>query len=622
MENRLYPNWEELEEQHNPLTEGEKTLLHFLDDNLPRDNHWTKDKSLVEYQGWLIFAQPFLNGTRPDIIIFNPFVGIVIYEVKDWKLINYEHIEGKGIFVSDGKGRYPIKNPIDQVEHYREKLIGQLVPKIGEAIDQNKKNFGLIKVALYFHNASTKEAQDLFGYKVKDFKYFPILGKDNLSVSKLSEIVPDVRITKSNFWVKTWNEDIIFWLKPPFHSIEQGKPLKLKSGQIQIATPQSGHYRVKGVAGSGKTQALAYRAAALASKGYKVLVISFNITLWHFVKDMIARAPFAYKWDSFVFTHFHGFCKDILNEFQHKWPVSPQREQFADREEFEEALGYFFKVTVPNAVITAIAGQSVFKYDAILIDEGQDYHIEWYEMLTNHFLNSRDEVLIVCDKKQNIYERELEWLDKRSSNKHLLEKFEKDFVRLTETYRLPAKVVKMTNDFSETYGLDQELKVSKISQETELFVSEHIVWLNINEDEWEFYIWNSFLRLKKEGQSASDMVFLLPSHETGEIAVALFKKNNIEVNHIFNENGKDSKYHKKSFWMGDSRIKISTIHSFKGWELSNIVLLISEKVIEGEKQLDAIVYTALTRTRQNLIILNCNDRYSEFGSKFPKKWHE
>src|SRR3989344_5607802 len=137
LENRLYPTWQQLEEQNNPLTAGEKALLKYLDTYLPKDTQWKSGDKLENYKGWLIFAQPFLNGTRPDIIIFNPQVGLVIYEVKDWNLDNYEWKKGEGLFVNDGRGSYPVKSPIDQVEHYKEKLIGQLVPSIGEAIDQN-----------------------------------------------------------------------------------------------------------------------------------------------------------------------------------------------------------------------------------------------------------------------------------------------------------------------------------------------------------------------------------------------------------------------------------------------------------------------------------------------------
>jgi hypothetical protein len=47
------------------------------------------------------------------------------------------------------------------------------------------------------------------------------------------------------------------------------------------------------------------------------------------------------------------------------------------------------------------------------------------------------------------------------------------------------------------------------------------------------------------------------------------------VNHVF-EDDYDKKIHrhKKAFWMGDSRLKMSTIHSFKGWEVPNVIVVI------------------------------------------------
>lgn len=621
MENRLYPNWRQLEEQNNPLTIGERTLIKLLDDNLPRDIYWKKGDKLVDYKGWLIFAQPFLNGARPDVIIFHPFVGVIIYEVKDWNLDLYEFKDGK-LYVNTSNGRQNVKNPIDQVSHYKEKLIGQLVPSIGEVIDHDAKNFGLIKTGIYFHKSKTENCQIKLGTRIKDFKYFPFFGYDSILSNRLQEIVPGVEFSNNRFWDKNWNEEILFWLLPPFHSIEQGTILKLRGNQNKVAEPNSGHYRVRGVAGSGKTQALAYRAGKLASQGYNVLIISFNITLWHYIKDMIARTPFAFNWSQFTFTHLHGFCKDKLNEFGELWPKSPKRDDFENQLGYESALELFFKSTVPNAVIEAIQGKKYQKYDAILIDEGQDYHFDWYALLNNHFLTERDEVLIVCDKRQNIFERELNWLDKRITRSGL-DKFKDEYIDLTVTFRLPKKVAVMSNEFSEIFNLNQELKVGKIEDNPVLLHSQHIVWLNINEIEFEDFIYKSYLRLKKAEYSPSDIVILIPNHKLGKTIVATFKEKNIEVNHVFEENS-ETRYHphKKAFWMGDSRLKMSTIHSFKGWELLNIILFIPAKSPESNAKLDAIIYTALTRTRENLIVLNANKRYFQFGEKFPKKWDQ
>jgi superfamily I DNA and RNA helicase len=115
---------------------------------------------------------------------------------------------------------------------------------------------------------------------------------------------------------------------------------------------------------------------------------------------MVSRSPFGFSWDRFTFGHFHGFCKDILNEFGEKWPSESGGEEATFRE------------IVPNKVLEVIKKGNYEKYDAIFIDEGQDYYIEWYSMLC-HFLTNRDEVVVVCDKKQNIYSREMDWLDKK-----------------------------------------------------------------------------------------------------------------------------------------------------------------------------------------------------------------
>ena len=47
--------------------------------------------------------------------------------------------------------------------------------------------------------------------------------------------------------------------------------------------------------------------------------------------------------------------------------------------------------------------------------------------------------------------------------------------------------------------------------------------------------------------------------------------------------------------------------------IPNVILLIPEHWSGGDKNLDAVVYTAITRTLQNLIVINCNERYNDFG---------
>lgn len=306
-------------------------------------------------------------------------------------------------------------------------------------------------------------------------------------------------------------------------------------------------------------------------------------------------------------TYFHGFCRDILNQFDEKWPGASN----------DESL---FRETIPSKVIEIISRNEHETYDAILIDEGQDFCVEWYSMLC-HFLTKRDELVVVCDKKQHIYEIELAWLDKRRRG---VEKFG-DWIELKKIIRLPEQVARISVEFSERFNLNQDIKIGKI-EKRDLWnqFQDHIIWWNI-ESNWLERVDKAFEILKNnaEHNHPSDMVILLPDRYFGWKCIRHFELKGIQVNHVF-EDDDEKRYHrhKKAFWMGDSRLKMSTIHSFKGWEVSNVIMVIPSRIKGDEERYDKLVYTAITRTRENLIVINANARYRDFGEKFPDRWIE
>lgn len=62
------------------------------------------------------------------------------------------------------------------------------------------------------------------------------------------------------------------------------------------------------------------------------------------------------------------------------------------------------------------------------------------------------------------------------------------------------------------------------------------------------------------------------------------------------------------FWMNCGMLKISTIHSFKGWESQAVFLIIEDKTTKNE--FDELLYTGFTRARENLVIINFgNEEY-------------
>ena len=80
---------------------------------------------------------------------------------------------------------------------------------------------------------------------------------------------------------------------------------------------------------------------------------------------------------------------------------------------------------------------------------------------------------------------------------------------------------------------------------------------------------------------------------------------------------------KTHFTTDCNAIKFSTIHSFKGWESKNVILLLQPEMEDDEKfegyyikareNTPALLYTAITRARNSLFIINLgNKKYDSF----------
>ena len=596
--NRIYPNWEDIEKLKDPLTDGELYFAKYLDDYLPQE--------------WEIYIQPYLNGDRPDIVILHPKVGLMIFEIKDWNLSIYSLEENeyynkktnkKGVYyksyvLDKNHQKQPIPNPIKQIERYRSNLL-LYIPKLANAIDDNFKRIAVLKIGLYFHNSTTKQAQDF----IPNFKekHCLVFGRDLITVENLQDIVPDVNRSQSYFMDTQWADEIRFWLKPPYHAIEQGQKIILSKEQKRHVTPSpKQHQRLRGVAGSGKTLVIAQRAANSASQGKKILILTYNITLWHYIRDAISRARYGFEWEQIEFNHFHGFCKNYLYENDINFPNN-------------DDTNTLFDDTIPQLIIDSMnkgKNKKNRQYDIIFIDEGQDFTDKYYHMLCM-FLTNNDEVLLVADEKQNIYSRELSWLENMKGTK-----FKGRWRELKESYRLPLPILQEANRFADMFLPNIGLIPEAI--DGSLF-DPKLLWRNISNLSIALEkIFTTFQWLTKEqGIHPSEIVILIPTHEEGLKFKKYFEDKKINVNDVFEEE-KGNKKHKHSFWMGDSRVKMSTIHSFKGWELLNIILLTPDN--EEYPNIDYLMYIAITRTRENLIVFNRLKKYERYGQHWENKW--
>lgn len=621
MTNRFVsPSEHELDNLRTPLTVGEKRVFEFFNQNLSED--------------WEIYIQAHLNGLRPDFVLLNPKVGIAVFEVKDWDLtalpyyVRYSSTESHNPELwaksRDGKDFRIKDNPVEKVLIYKNSIANLYCPQINNnCTDQSTAYLSLITAGVIVTTADTKTLEELFFpfYQARNLLgraklYHPLVGCDALLSNDLETVFPTASQWRvSRFMKPEIATSLRGWLVEPDFSTTQRQPLELNPKQRQLATSRtrSGYRRIRGAAGSGKSLVLAARAAQLSIEHKDTLVVSFNITLWHYLRDLAVRYPLPGKTINRYITwlHFHEWCKQVIcseaglnNEYNALWKGNL---------DISEVLEIDI-VQLTNKAID-IAGAQITKYDAILVDEGQDYNPIWWNTL-RRVLKSSGEMVLVADETQDLYERARSWTEDAMNGAG----FSGPWVQLETCYRMPHSLIKYLRDFARVYLPDLKLNLPTAQvSELDLYPT-HLSWIQLS----------SFQSIAKECVSAAlkmpglatpnvvaypDIVLLLPTHKLGLACVSLLNEKNFNVIHIFDVDQQEQKSRKMAFFMGDARIKACTIHSFKGWEARYMVIAISE-----DTDLES-AYVAMSRLKRHtegsyLTVVCSNPILEDFGRKW------
>ncbi|MDX2141844.1 MAG: NERD domain-containing protein [Rhodospirillaceae bacterium] len=142
--------------------------------------------------------------------------------------------------------------------------------------------------------------------------------------------------------------------------------------------------RVKGTAGCGKSLVALKRFAELAAQSKRVLMLCYTRSL----RDRLnALAP---KGAGLVQT-WNGFCNEVLTSLGERPDFENRKLNSALWREMEEKI------------IAAKLGEE-WKFDAVIVDEGQDFEQEWFEIL-QLFLKPSSECLWLEDADQNVFAR-------------------------------------------------------------------------------------------------------------------------------------------------------------------------------------------------------------------------
>ncbi|EGV27829.1 hypothetical protein ThidrDRAFT_4367 [Thiorhodococcus drewsii AZ1] len=606
---RIFPPWPELNALRSPLTDGERALAQFLDDNLPQD--------------WRIYVQPYVNNMRPDVVVVNPNIGLVVFEVKDWDLSRY-HFKNDKLVATTVNNTWIEEDPVKKAQWYAKSLFEQFLVS-DEAllpVGSYPNSRSISRAAVYFHCSSTASVYALYKSRAKDVIK---AGRDSLSILTLGHLVPNFRFAKSKFIRDaqiTALDNIHSWLAPPKHAISQTRTTQLVKGQARYAKPGKGCHRIRGAAGAGKSFVLSHRAARASAEGRKIAVLCFNITMSHILRDLLKQAPYDVNWENVTWMHFHAFVIGL--GIDAGIIVSNANNDDDDLDSgSSQAPSEKSSIIDPVSVLKQIyAGKHTpdFKaptFGGIYIDEGQDFDPQWIDVLAP-MLGQGGELVLFADHRQNIYGRD-GGCDRAETLQHC--RFRKWAQLPRKSFRIPERIALFLNDFSAKVGLgdEEDLPIEEFAvPENNGLALEVLAWHNSTSVESALDSMDSaFSALGNP--NPGDVVVLMPDHKLGLQAVSQLQGKYHQIVHVFGEGGPDSpesRRRKMAFWMGRGGLKMSTIHSFKGWELDNVILVWPPpeylKYLNARQQA-ALFYTGVSRAMRNMIVLNCNRDYDRFS---------
>ena len=597
---RLVPSLETINEFPKQLEPGERALMDALLKILDDD--------------WTIYVQPNLNGIQPDIIIFSEEAGMGIFEVKDWKLDSYRVQSGGQWDVYDGyQGRWidsAVRCPLAQVKSYKDDIYRYELPDLEAEKILDNQVYSLIAPFVYFHCHTTQDARAKTSL-VHD-PYITIFGHDDLRPDRLHRLLDARYLRKGSYFSEMMKRyelqnRLLNALAYPEHGLLSVADIlfPLTPKQKELLANNPGRRRVIGAAGSGKTLLLARKALNAALNDQKVLLVVYNITMVNYLADVVRRlsrskSKNGLRPDRLILVrHYHRLFPDDIEPRNKNGPIVLKDEEV-------KAIGHF---------------------DVILIDEGQDFKREWIERLYG-LAKENAHVMFVEDDRQNIYvdmkaRREVPGIFGAPN-------------KLERSFRIPAEVAALGN-LLVTWSKD-EFESGDVETEPPpkgtLPIIPKPVWVQGNERQMLAALADEIKRLIDENRSGAfaDLVVLVCTVEDGwEVCKRL---DGMRLPYICNFESRDEyealaeqydgtslnekreqirRARKIAFRMQTGRIKVCTIHSFKGWELKRVLVYFRPAEEQAAKKKIPLLYTAITRTQDGLTVFNADAGLFEFG---------
>ncbi|HEB77051.1 MAG TPA: DNA helicase II [Methylothermaceae bacterium] len=347
-----------------------------------------------------------------DFIVLHPHRGLLLMEVKDWKLETIQRIDRTSATLLTPQGLKTVANPLEQVRQCAYQLVQQL-----EKDPQLIHHEGRYRGKLIFP----------YGYGV----VLTHITRQQFEATDLGEVLPEhyticrdemtESVDPEAFQERLWNMfnvqfpnplelpqiDRIRWhLYPEIRINPRQASLLPEEPEAETLVPDivkvmdmqqeqlarslgEGHRVIHGVAGSGKTLILGYRCLYLAKLLHKpILVLCYNITLAARLREMMEERGLEGKVNVY---HFHDWCGEQLRTYHVERPEGG--DDYVER--------------MVEAVIGAVEAGRIPRgqYGAVMIDEGHDFEPEWLKLVTGMVDPETNSLLLLYDDAQSIYDK-------------------------------------------------------------------------------------------------------------------------------------------------------------------------------------------------------------------------
>jgi hypothetical protein len=567
---RVYPDESELACLPTPLNIGERQVLECL---------------TALDDAWIIYVQPRLGLDQPDFIAAHPVSGICAVEVKDWAPGAYrQDTNGRIEMRSQGGWARTDEAPRYQAHRYRGAIHDRIL-----ALTDGTLEFAQVRGVVVMPRCTTAQARVAIARStVQDCeRWIEVYGGDDLRhdptlvlTGSRQQVARDI----SSACLETLRRS----LAEPEAISDQRLPLSLGAGASNIeSNPSAARIRrIRGSAGCGKSIGLSARAARLSLEGKDVLVLTYNSTLTHYLRDLAARRcrDIGSGLNHITFTYFHELCRravDDANIAGAQPAISPLPGMLNDWE------------TKIDQGIEAYRLGFGPRFDAVLVDEGQDFSLKWWNFLRRQVCRPNGEMLLVADPTQDLYGQRA-WTDEE---RMLGAGFSGSWTDLRGSYRMPPDLTPVVAEFAQLYLGDWTVNPAVPDdhlQRAGEYRSTVMRWVNTARGEsCGERLGHEVVRMLTGNPdlAPSDVVFLA-NHREGLEAVKVITEAGYEVQHVFGTTELEKRKRKMRFLGMTAGVKGCTVHSFKGWE-SRAVLM---SVGWGD---DArrLVYVGLTRVK-------------------------